>query len=148
MAPRIESTYAMLTDQDSWQVWYDSIQNLASIHFVWEYCDPDGTKELTAKSSESIRTGIRKVLERVNNTVTHKHRIFYQGCRLPREQLAKLRMMMEPTIQDQKDSVRRLYDILIQGPRHVGVESWLEDWLVIIVQANQIGIENLSEHQI
>ena len=57
-------------------------------------------------------------------------------------------MMMEFIIQDQKDSVRRLYDILIQGPRHVGVEFWLEDWLVIVVQANQIGIENLSEHQI
>ena len=148
MAPRTEGMYSMLTDQDSWQVWYDSIQNLASIHFVWEYCDPDGTREATAKSSESIRTGIRKVLEQINITVTPKHRIFYQGCRTPREQLAKLRMMVEPTIQDRKDSVRHMYDILIKGPKQVGTESWLGDWLVIVVKANQIGIENLSEHQI
>src|SRR6185295_7893680 len=148
MAPKTEGTYAILTDQDSWPTWYDSIQNLASIHFVWEYCDPDGTKDITARTSDSIRTGIRKVLERIDITVTLKHRTIYQGCRNPREQLAKLRMMMEPTIQDQKDSIRRMYDILIKGPTHAGIESWLEDWLVIVVKANRIKIENLSEHQI
>ena len=104
MAPRIEGTYPMLTDQDSWHVWYDLIQSLASIHFVWEYCDPDATKKLRSTSADSVKTEIRKILDRIDKTVILKHRILYLECRTSREQLAKLRMMMEPTIQDRKDS--------------------------------------------
>jgi len=92
------SSYTMLTDHDSWQSWYDSIQNLATIYFVWEYCDPDSTETYNNDSPDYIRTGIRKVLERIDCTVTPKHRVFYTGCRTPREQLTKLRTTVEPTI--------------------------------------------------
>jgi len=139
----------MLTDHDSWQPWYESIQNLAGIYFVWEYCDPDSTKKYDDQSSDSVRTGLRKILERIDNTVTPKHRILYTGCRTPREQLSNLRQMVEPTTQDRKDSVRRTYDNLIKGPsKSTGINSWLEDWVVLVTNAHQISIENLSEHQI
>ena len=99
------ASYTMLTDRDSWHSWYDSIQNLCHVHFVWNYCDPDGTKQYNEESSSEVRTGIRKVLERIDGTVTPTHRTFYEGCRTPREQLAKLRTMYEPTTQDYKDLV-------------------------------------------
>ena len=99
------SSYTMLTDRDSWQSWYDSIQNLAAIYFVWEYCDPDGTKEYNDQCSDNVRTGLRKVLERIDVTVTPTHRVYYLGCRTVHEQLTKLRMMVEPTAQDRKDAV-------------------------------------------
>ena len=87
----------MLTDRDSWQSWYDSIQNLAAIYFVWEYCDPDGTKEYNNQCPDGVRTGLRKVLERIDVTVTPTYRVYYLGCRTVHEQLTKLRMMVEPT---------------------------------------------------
>ena len=58
MAPRTEATYSMLMDQDSWQVWYDSIQNLASIYFIWEYYDPNANKEVRTTSTDLVKTGI------------------------------------------------------------------------------------------
>ena len=55
-------------------------------------------------------------------------------------------MMVEPTAQDRKDAVRRMYDILIKGPnKNTGIDMWLGDWVVLVTKAQQIGIKNLSE---
>ena len=39
------SSYIIFTDRNSWQLWYNLIQNLTIIYFVWKYCDLNSIKE-------------------------------------------------------------------------------------------------------
>ncbi|KAF1986289.1 hypothetical protein K402DRAFT_332658, partial [Aulographum hederae CBS 113979] len=112
----IEIKHSQLTSRDVWQSWIDSITDLALSYDVWKYCDPATTEEAGTITNDTIRTGLRKVNERITITVHQKYRIIYAGIHTPRGKLQALKDAIQPTTQDQKDQVRSLYEIQKKGP--------------------------------
>ena len=82
------------------------------------------------------------------STVDPKFRILYAGIHTEQGKLQALRDGIQPTTQDQKDEIRTLYEILRKGPKRMKIDDYLTQWIVLVVRAQQLAIENLSEHQI
>ncbi|KAF1991663.1 hypothetical protein K402DRAFT_305880, partial [Aulographum hederae CBS 113979] len=105
-----------LTSRDVWQSWIDSIADLAHNYNVWKYCDPATNQDVGIITDETIRTGIRKVNERIALTVHLKYRVYYSGIHTPRGKLQALKNAVQPTTVDQKNQIRELYELQKKGP--------------------------------
>jgi hypothetical protein len=138
--------HTQLKTRADWQIWIDSIADLAQSYDVWEYCDPD--ESTTSPDEESVRLGLRKVNERITSTVQESHRILYAGIRSPRGKIQALSKALQPTTKDQTDEVRDLYEALKKGPKRAGTEQWLNHWVIVTHRAKALRLENLSEQQI
>jgi hypothetical protein len=91
------SSYTILTNYNSWQLWYDLIQNLAAIYFIWKYYNLNSIKEYNDQYLNNIHIGLCKVLKRINVTITPIYHVYYLRCYTVYKQLIKLHIIVKPT---------------------------------------------------
>lgn len=143
------SQYPKLRSREDWYLWISSITSLGLNYNVWNYIDPEGIDEIPSPITEEItRTGLRKVNERIDMTVHQPLQVIYLDVHDPRGKLQALKASLQPTTQDQKDHLREAYEQQKLGPKRAGIDTWLNEWIVIVVRARKLTIDNLSEHQI
>ena len=99
------SNYTILTNYNSQQLWYDLIQNLAAIYFVWEYYNLDSIKEYNNQCPDSVCIELYKVLKYINITITPTYYIYYLRYYIIYKQLTRLYITIKPTTQDYKDAI-------------------------------------------
>ena len=56
--------------------------------------------------------------------------------------------MLEPTGEDMKGLVRQKYDQLRKGRGRQRLDDWLNQWIALSAQLEQLQIDNLSPHQL